>query len=136
MHDITPVHGADGPYWTALAEGRLLLPRCTLCRRWHWPAVFRCGACGTWEPKWEPAEMRGAIYAWTRTWHAFGGTEGLEVPFVSVLVNLPRAGDVRLLGLLEGDATALSIGAAVQGRVVSATIGGRTMPALRWTLVP
>src|SRR3546814_18801313 len=42
---IEPRHtvGADGPYWQALAEGRLELPRCEGCNRWHRPEEPRVG---------------------------------------------------------------------------------------------
>jgi uncharacterized OB-fold protein len=127
--------GADGPYWNALAEGRLLLPRCGGCGRWHWPAVFRCGECGAWEPQWQPVELRGRVFSWTRTWHAFGGAEGLGVPYVSLIVELPQAGDRRLLGILAGDATGLAIGAAVQGEMGATPVGEVRIPCIRWSLV-
>lgn len=126
--------GADGPYWYALAEGRLELPRCTGCGRWHWPAVFRCGQCGSWESKWEPVEMRGRVFSWTRSWHAFGGSEGLGVPYVSLIVVLPQAGNRRVLGVLTGDDAALVIGATVIGEVSATPFEGQSIPALRWRL--
>jgi uncharacterized OB-fold protein len=128
--------GADQAYWDALAEGRLELPRCRSCGRWRWPAVWRCGDCGAWEPAWIEVAPRGEIYSWTRTWHPFGGTEALNLPFVSLVVSLPAAGGVRLTGLLDGDETGLAIGAAVAGAPSEVAVAGRTVPALRWRLIP
>lgn len=127
--------GADGPYWNALAEGRLLLPRCAGCGRWHWPAVFRCGECGAWEPQWETVEMRGHVFSWTRSWHAFAGAESLGVPYVSLIVELPQAGDLRVLGVLEGDDTTLAIGAQVRGEASATRFGDSRIPSIRWRLV-
>lgn len=127
--------GADGPYWQALAEGRLELPRCEGCGRWHWPAVFRCGECGSWDHAWHAVEPEGTVFSWTRTWHAFDGSAGIGVPFVSLIVELPQAGGRRLLGLLEGDAARLRIGAKVRGRIDATEIWGDRIPSLRWTIV-
>lgn len=125
--------GADERYWQALSEGRLELPRCASCGHWHWPAPFRCSACGGWDFEWIPTEMAGAIYSWTRTWHPFDGAESLGSPFVSVAVELPQAGGIRLLGILEEDA-APTIGRRVAGRVGSSHVYGRDIPALRWKI--
>jgi uncharacterized protein len=126
--------GADDRYWEALAEGHMELPRCAKCRRWRWPAPFRCGDCGSWEMDWNPVELRGRIFSWTRTWHRFGGTESLDLPYVSVLVELAEAGGVRLLGVLEGDTTNPAIGVPVSGRVDRTVAFDRAIPALRWSI--
>jgi uncharacterized OB-fold protein len=129
-----PTTGADGPYWRALSEGRIELPRCAGCGRWQWPAVFRCGECGSWDQQWHAVEASGTVFSWTRTWHAFDGSEKIGVPFVSLIVELPQCGGRRLLGLLEGDAEGLRIGAKVRARVAETEIWGDRIPALRWTL--
>src|SRR3546814_3931465 len=89
---IEPRHtvGADGPYWQALAEGRLELPRCEGCNRWHWPAVFRCGECGSWDHRWHTVATEGTIFSWTRTWHPFDGSEGRSEEHTSELQSLMR----------------------------------------------
>ena len=126
--------GADGRYWSALAEGGLEMPRCAGCGRWHWPAVWRCGACGSWEQEWRGVPMEGDVFSWTRTWHRFGGAEGLDLPFVTVVVSLPEAGGLRLTGVLEGDTETVAIGARVRG-VVSETVFDRAaIPTIRWRL--
>jgi uncharacterized OB-fold protein len=126
--------GADQPYWDALAEGRLVMPRCTSCGVWHWPAVWRCGACGSWAQDWVEQDFAGAIYTWTRTWHPFAGTEALGSPFVSLVVELAGAGRRRLTGVLEGDEHGLRIGAPVLGRAAEHDVAGRRVPAIRWRL--
>jgi len=128
--------GADGRYWAGLREGRLELPQCDACGLWRWPAVWRCGDCGSFDLTWKPVPMVGRVYSWTRTWHPFGGTEGVGVPFVSLIVELPGAGGRRLVGILE-DAQAADpqIGAAVEGFVSSTRFDGTDIPTIKWRLV-
>lgn len=123
---------ADTPYWQGLAEGRLLMQQCQGCGRWRWPAVFRCGDCGAWDPPWREVALEGVVYSWTKTWHPFGGTEGIGTPFVTVLAELPHAGARRLLGLLEGDEAALELGAPLKGGVGRTRFGDGNLPSLRW----
>jgi uncharacterized protein len=126
--------GADAPYWEALAQGTLRLPRCQGCQQWHWPAVSRCSTCGGEEIAWFPVEISGRIFSWTRTWQKFQGTEDLPSPFVTLLVELPQAGNRRLMGILEGDETGLAIGATVTGHTAITPCDGQSIPALRWRL--
>ena len=123
---------ADAPYWQGLAEGRLVMQQCQGCHRWRWPAAFRCGDCGTWDPAWREVPLEGVVYSWTKTWHPFGGTEGIGTPFVTVLAELPQAGNRRLMGLLEGDEARLGVGAPLSGRVDSTPFGDTQLPSLRW----
>lgn len=126
--------GADQPYWDGLEEGRVLMQRCASCHGWRWPAVWRCGGCGSWDHDWLPIEPVGRVYAWTRTWHPFGGLDAVEKPFVSLVVSLDGAGDRRITGLLEGEESGLAIGASVSGRVADVTVMGRDLPSIRWSL--
>jgi uncharacterized protein len=73
------------------------------------------------------------VFAWTRTHHRFGGTEGLELPYATALVTLAGV-PVRLQGLIEGDESGLRIGAAVTGRVDRTRFGEERIPAIRWSL--
>jgi uncharacterized OB-fold protein len=78
--------------------------------------------------------MRGTIFTWTRTWHAFGGTEAIGVPFVPVVVSLDGA-PIRLTGLLDQVDADVRIGAAVEGAASATPIGDESVPAIRWSLL-
>jgi len=127
--------GLDRPYWDALAQGRLALPRCAGCSRWHWPAVARCGDCGGWDIHWHDVSPHGTIFSWIRTWHPFAGTESLPVPFISVIVELPEAGGIRLLGLMEEEEGDCAVGLPVTARISERGFGEGTIPVLRWRRV-
>lgn len=125
--------GNDAPYWRALSDGKLALPICPACKIWRWPAPFRCADCGGWTFEWRPVEIKGEIYSWTRTWHAFAGAEALGRPYVTVSVVLSQAGGIRLFGLLEpGDHAA--IGAKVVGQARTTHAFAAELPVLSWRL--
>ena len=128
--------GADGRYWEALANGQLELPRCAQCESWRWPAPFRCGECGSTRMDWMTIEPEGKIYTWTRVWHRFGGTETFSLPFIAVLVELPAAGGIRLLGRLDQAACEPRIDQPVIGYMVQTEAFGRSIPAWRWKPQP
>jgi uncharacterized protein len=132
-HMVTGQLGAEGPYWDAMAEGRIVLQQCGGCGKWNWPAVWRCGECGSWDQEWHEQRLAGSIFAWTRTHHRFGGTEGLALPYATALVLLSDV-PVRLQGLIEGDETGLSIGAPVTGRIDRTRFGEAHIPSIRWSL--
>lgn len=130
---VTGQLGAEGRYWEALHAGHAELPQCKGCGKWHWPAVWRCGECGSWEHEWHRQPLAGTIFSWTRTHHPFGGTEGFARPFTTVLVTLDTV-PVRLLGVIEGDDAALKIGASVSGRIDRTPYNGAEIPSIRWRL--
>ena len=131
---VTGQIGAEGRYWESLAEGRLELPRCRGCGQWHWPAVWRCGACGSWDHEWVEQAMTGTVFTWTRTWHPFGGTEGFAKPFVTALVTLDSV-PIRINGVVEGPDEAIAIGQNVVGHVGRTPFQGSEIPAMRWRLM-
>jgi uncharacterized protein len=127
--------GADARYWQALSAGRLEMQQCARCDHWHWPAVWRCSDCGSWEQKWQEVPLRGTIFAWTRTHHDFGAPPQYKLPFVSVVVTLDGAGHRRLMGTLQGDTSTVHIGARVAGEIGRVTVGDEELPALHWRMV-
>lgn len=124
--------GAEAEYWDGLLAGELRLQRCAACKTWHWPAVFRCAGCGSWEHIWEAAALTGKVYSWTRSWHPFGGLEAIEKPFVIAVVRLDGGGGARLIGIMD-DSGDIHIGQPVSGRIMSTPFGGDTVPSIRWS---
>lgn len=130
---MTMSEGIDAPYWSGLATGRLLLPRCVGCSRWLWPAVSRCGQCGSGDIAWTERAMMGTVFSWTRTWHRFALTEGLELPFISAVLTVDDCG-IRLLGRMD-DPERIDpvIGEPVHGRVGMTEVAGRSIPTIIWS---
>lgn len=124
----------DEPYWRALSQGRIAMQCCKKCGHWHWPAVWRCGECGGWDPSWEELPLEGVAYSWATTWHKFAGTEHIGVPYTTILAALPKAQGRRLLGLFEGNADDLELDAPLVARIGETQIGETRIPALFWRL--
>jgi uncharacterized OB-fold protein len=100
--------GLDEPYWAALAARRLVVQRCRVCDGWQWGPEWICARCASFDVGWHevPAsdgEYRGEIFSWERVWHPTDRGLADAVPYVVVLVALPTAGAVRMIGNLLGD---------------------------------
>lgn len=54
-----------GEYWKGIAEGRLLLRRCQVCRIVLHPRRLRCPDCLDGELEWEQSVGSGRIYSFT-----------------------------------------------------------------------
>lgn len=128
--------GADDGFWIGLEEGEFRLPRCRDCRKWRWPAHFRCSACGGWDQEWVAVEPRGTVYSWTRTWYAFDRTQerAADVPYCVILAEIPQASGARVLGALRGPERGLRIGAPVWGTIDPPSTKSKGYAAIRWSL--
>jgi uncharacterized OB-fold protein len=108
--------GLSAPFWQGLREGRLQVQRCARCATWRFGPEWICYRCHAFDFAWEAVEPRGHIYSWERVWHPSHPSLAARVPYLVVLVELPAAGGIRMLGNLLGDPMQpVAIGAAVQG---------------------
>jgi uncharacterized OB-fold protein len=106
--------GLDRPYWEGTREGRLLVQRCLGCQGFQWGPEWICHRCLGDRLEWVEVAPRGRIYSWERAWHAVHPALKDHGPYIVVLVELPEAGGVRMIGNLLGDPTqVVEIGAAV-----------------------
>ncbi len=108
--------GVNAPYWNGLREGVLPVQRCAHCGTWQFGGEHLCHHCHAWDPAWVVVQPQGRIYAWERVWHAAHPALKDRVPYLAVVVELPEAGGLRMLGNLLGDARqAVQVGAEVEG---------------------
>lgn len=114
-----PVAEPDGlslPYWTGLRQNRLMVQRCSHCATWQFGPEWLCHRCHSFAVEWTEIEPRGRIFSWERVWHPSHTALRDHGPYLAVLVELPHAGSVRMIGNLLGDPMqAVAIGAAVEG---------------------
>jgi uncharacterized OB-fold protein len=113
-----PVPEADGlsaPYWEGARRGELVIQRCRACRGWQWGPEWICHRCLSFDLGWERVTGRGRIYSWERVWHPVHPALKDAGPYVAVLVELPEADSVRMIGNLVGDPREpVVIGSAVE----------------------
>lgn len=106
----------SAPFWQGLRDNTLRIQHCEGCGRWQFGAEWICHHCHRFDPAWEAVAAHGVIYSWERVWHPSHEALKGHGPYLVVLVELPHAGGVRLLGNLLGDPMqAVTIGAPVQG---------------------
>lgn len=108
--------GLSAPYWNGLRENRLLVQRCGGCGGWQFGPEWICHHCHRFDPEWCEVAARGRIYSWERVWHPVHACLKDHGPYRVVVVELPHAGNIRMLGNLLGDPRQeVVIGAEVQG---------------------
>jgi uncharacterized OB-fold protein len=100
---VPQADGLDAPYWEAAQRGELRVQRCRACRAWQWGPEWICHACLSFDLGWEAVEGRGTIYSWERVWHPVHPALKDAGPYLVVLVELPHAGGIRMIGNLLGD---------------------------------
>jgi uncharacterized protein len=102
-----PVPEADGltrPYWEGLRREELWVQRCPECQTWQWGAEWICHHCLSFDLDWRQVEGKGRIYSWERIWHpVHPALKQRRDPYIAVLVELPHAGNIRMLGNLLGE---------------------------------
>jgi len=95
---VPPVTDDDNRFfWQGVAEGRLLLQRCSACGELRHPPGPMCPACLSLDWEAEEANGRGTIYSWVVSHHP---TEPDAEPRIVVLVDLEEG--VRLVANLQG----------------------------------
>lgn len=125
--------GLDAPYWQGLRDEQLLLQRCAACNRFQWGPEWICHRCLSFDVGYAAVEPRGLIYSYERVWHPVHPALANQGPYVIVLVELPAADGVRLVGNLLGDPRqSVEIGADVRGVFEHHDAAGATFTLLQW----
>ena len=108
--------GLSAPYWKGLRQGRLLVQHCTHCHTWQFGPEWICHHCHAFDPEWTEVEPLGRIFSWERVWHPSHAALRQHGSYLAVLVEIPHAGGVRMVGNLLGDPMQdVMIGAEVEG---------------------
>jgi uncharacterized OB-fold protein len=58
-----------------------------------------------------------------------------QVPYVTVVAEIPQAGHVRVMGVLKGDDRDLRIGMPVKGTIDPPAATSKWYPSIRWEVV-
>lgn len=132
-----PVAESDGvaaPFWEGLRQERLRVQRCTACSTWQFGPECICHHCHAFDPAWVDVPAEGRIYSVERVWHPVHPALVRRTPYLAVLVELPHAGNVRMVGNLLGDPMQeVPIGARVSGRFEHHPDAAPPYSLLQWT---
>ncbi len=108
-------NGLSAPFWEGLRENRIRVQRNPRTGVYQFPPQWMCHDDQSFDVEWAEVEPRGVIYSWTRVWHPVHPALKDACPYVVVVVELPHAGGVRMLGNLLGDPRQdIRIGAPVE----------------------
>ena len=107
--------GLDKGFWDAARRHELVVQRCGDCATFQFGPEWICHNCRSTNLGWHRVSGRGRVYSWERVWHAVHPAVRDACPYMVVLVELPDAGNVRMVGNLTGDARdELTIGTPVE----------------------
>ncbi len=109
---VPEVTSETAGFWSATAEGTLLLPRCDHCDSVIWYPREFCPACGSLEVTWIPASGRGTVYSFTIIRRPVPPYEG-AAPFVVAYVELEEGPRV-LTNVVDCDVEEVEIGMPVE----------------------
>ncbi len=127
--------GLDAPFWAGLQDERLMLQRCEGCKRFQWGPEWICHRCHSFDLSFTEAAAEGRIYSYERVWHPVHPALKEQGPYIVVLVELPHADNVRLVGNLLGDPRqAVRIGAPVKAVFEHHTDAQPAYTLLQWQL--
>jgi uncharacterized OB-fold protein len=144
---VTPAGGAAGPrpapapavnpetaeFWTATAEGRLLLKRCLDCGSVIWYPRAICPQCSSLRTEWFEASGRGRVYSYTVNYRGEGAYQD-SAPYVLAYVELdegPRVmTNIVAVNIVAGEAAELAVGLPVEV-VFDDTGDGSALPRFR-----
>ena len=112
------------PFWDAIEQGRICLPRCSVCGGWQWYPEAMGTDCEGGTLEWHDVALTGTVYAFTRVHRSFLPGASAEVPYLVGLIDLDRIEGPRLVAPLVDEVT---IGDRVAARFVPH--GDRTLLA-------
>ena len=127
--------GLSAPYWEGLREEHLLVQRCTACATWQFGPEWICHRCHSFDVHWTEIEPKGRIFSWERVWHPVRPNLKDHGPYLVVLIEMPLAGNIRLIGNLLGDPhQEVTLGAEVEGMYEHHNDSEPAYTLLQWRL--
>lgn len=95
--------GLDKEFWEATKRHELVVQKCNGCGTCQWGPELICHKCHSFDLGWQKLSGRGKLYSWIRTWNPVHPALREACPYLVAVVQLPDAGNVRMVGNLLGD---------------------------------
>ena len=88
------------PFWDGLKNHKLVLQRCSGCKKVrHYPRPM-CDQCFSFECEWMEASGKGTVHSWTVAHHPFHMGFKKDLPYVVLTIDLEEG--VRMVAPLDG----------------------------------
>jgi uncharacterized OB-fold protein len=114
-------------FWSAAAEGRLVVQRCSSCHRYLHPPRPMCPHCHATGHEWVEAAGTGTVYSYALLHHP--QHPSFDYPIIAALVELDEG--VRIVtNLVDIDPVDVAIDLPVEVTFVP-TLGGAAVPVFR-----
>lgn len=125
------------PYWQATRQHALKIQSCAGCGAWQWGPEWICHRCHSFDLVWKEVAGEGRIYSYQRIWHPVHRALEGRGPYIAVLVELPHADNVRMIGNLLGDPRQdVRIGTSVRAVFESHDEASPPFTLVHWRAVP
>ena len=76
------------PYWEALREHRLVMPRCEACEKYWFPPSLYCPHCSSTEWSWQPVKGTGRIFSFVVYHRVYHPGFAEEMPYAVAVIAL------------------------------------------------
>jgi uncharacterized protein len=95
--------GLDKEYWDATRRHELVVQRCNTCEAFQWGPEAVCHKCHSTDLGWAKVSGRGRLYSWIRTWNPVHPALREACPYITAVVQLSDADNIRMVGNLVGE---------------------------------
>jgi uncharacterized OB-fold protein len=111
----TPMTPEAKPYWDALKDEKLMLPRCDDCGSFHFYPRIACPHCHSRNIGWEQASGKGVLYSFEIAYRSLNPAFKIEPPYVLAMIELEEGPRIMSnLINIEADPAVVKIGAPVE----------------------
>ncbi len=98
---LPDVHERDtSEWWAACKRHQLVIQQCDDCGTFRHTPEPLCYQCQSFQFHWQPVSGKGVIYSYAIPYHPVHPGIKDRVPYNYVIVELPDAGQVRMVGNL------------------------------------
>jgi len=126
--------GLDTEFWEGAKRHELFVQKCNACGGFQFGPEWICYQCHSFDLGWQQVSGKGRIYSWERVWHPVHPALKDACPYMVVLVELPDAGNVRMVGNLLGNPEDdVEIGSEVEAAYEDHPVEGVTL--VQWKRV-
>ncbi len=102
-------------WWAQVKQHKLVIQRCSRCNTFRHPPVPVCFKCRSFEYGWAPVSGKGVVFSYTIAYHPPAPAMQQLVPYNVVIVELPEAQNIRMVGnLLDAPNGQIKVGLPVE----------------------